>query len=199
MLSQCSQCSLWLKLLQAARRRPCRWNPALRPTTRLAGRATRPSAPVPGPSSPPARLYCRRVPSSFPRRRESKPRSVVAHNTPRGTRNRHSSAGVGVGGGHHQPAHAPWVPLPGSGDGLAQPVRAGLAAVQHPGSQLLRPRAGGIPTSGLPPGWREDSCPFPRSVAFQVFALPWGRPLPVRRVYADGIRCVDGGPPLCVI
>ena len=31
----------------------------------------------------------------------------------------------GVGGGHHQPAHAPWVSLPGGGDGLAQPVRPG--------------------------------------------------------------------------
>ena len=38
----------------------------------------------------------------------------------------------GVGRGHHLPAHGPWVPLPGGSHGLAQPVRGGLAAVQHP-------------------------------------------------------------------
>ena len=38
---------------------------------------------------------------------------------------------------------APWVPLPGGGDGLAQPVHGGLAAVQHPpigvGGRLWKP------------------------------------------------------------
>ena len=53
------------------------------------------------------------------------------------------SVGGGVGRGYHLPAHGPGVPLPGGGDGLAQPVRGGLAAVQHPGSRLLRRGAGG--------------------------------------------------------
>ena len=48
----------------------------------------------------------------------------------------------GMGGGHHLPAHGSGVPLPGGGDGLAQPVRAGLASVQHPGDRLLRRGAG---------------------------------------------------------
>ena len=42
-------------------------------------------------------------------------------------------------------ARGPWVPLPGGSHGLAQPVRGGLAAVQHPGSRLLRRGAGGGP------------------------------------------------------
>ena len=49
----------------------------------------------------------------------------------------------GVGRGHHLPAHGPRGPLPGGGDGLAQAVRGGLAAVQHPpigiGGRLWRP------------------------------------------------------------
>ena len=54
----------------------------------------------------------------------------------------------GVGRGHHLPAHEPGVPLPGGGDGLAQPVRSGLAAVQHPGGRLLCRGAGGGPGQG---------------------------------------------------
>ena len=38
----------------------------------------------------------------------------------------------GVGGRHHLPAHGPGLPVPGGRYGLAQPVRGGLAAVQHP-------------------------------------------------------------------
>ena len=38
----------------------------------------------------------------------------------------------GVGSGHHLPAHGPGVPVPGGDHGLAQPVRGGLATVQHP-------------------------------------------------------------------
>ena len=57
-----------------------------------------------------------------------------------------------VGGGHHLPAHVPGLPLPGGGDGLAQPVRAGLAAVQHPpigvGGRLWRP-------ASAPRRWRK--------------------------------------------
>ena len=49
----------------------------------------------------------------------------------------------GVGGGHHLSAHGPWVPLPGGSYGLAQPVCAGLAVVQHLGGRLLRRGAGG--------------------------------------------------------
>ena len=57
----------------------------------------------------------------------------------------------GVGSGHHLPAHGPEVPLPGGGHGLAQPVRGGLATVQHPpirvGARLWMP--------GFAPGrWR---------------------------------------------
>ena len=44
----------------------------------------------------------------------------------------------GVGGGHHLSAHGPGVPVPGGGDGLAQPVCGGLEAVQHVGGGLLR-------------------------------------------------------------
>ena len=48
-----------------------------------------------------------------------------------------------VGRGHHLPAHGPWVPQPSGSGGLAQPVRAGLASVQHPpigvGGGLWRP------------------------------------------------------------
>ena len=58
----------------------------------------------------------------------------------------------GVGRGHHLPTHGPWVPLPGGGNGLAQPVRAGLAAVQHPGGRLLRRGAGGGPGPGTAGG-----------------------------------------------
>ena len=65
-----------------------------------------------------------------------------------------------MGRGHHLPAHGPGVPLPGGGDGLAQPVRAGLAAVQYPrsgsgagsGGWLLRRGAGGSPGSGTARG-----------------------------------------------
>ena len=49
----------------------------------------------------------------------------------------------GVGGGHHLPAHGPGLPLPGGHHGLAQPVRGGLATVQHSGRRLLRRGAGG--------------------------------------------------------
>ncbi len=35
----------------------------------------------------------------------------------------------GVGGRHHLPAHGSWIPVPGGGDGLAQPVRVVLATV----------------------------------------------------------------------
>ena len=48
----------------------------------------------------------------------------------------------GVGGGHHLPSHGPGLPLHGGNHGLAQPVRGGLAAVQHTGSRLLRRGAG---------------------------------------------------------
>ena len=41
-----------------------------------------------------------------------------------------------MGGGHHLPAHGPGVPLPGSHHGLAQPLRGGLAAIQHPGADF---------------------------------------------------------------
>ena len=40
----------------------------------------------------------------------------------------------GVGRGHDLPAHGPGVPLPGGSEGLVQPVRAGLASVQHSGA-----------------------------------------------------------------
>ena len=43
----------------------------------------------------------------------------------------------GMGGGHHLPAHGPGIPLPGGNHGLAQPVRSGLAIVQHSGGRLL--------------------------------------------------------------
>ena len=43
----------------------------------------------------------------------------------------------GMGGGHHLPAHGPGIPLPGRNHGLAQPVRGGLAIVQHSGDRLL--------------------------------------------------------------
>ena len=39
----------------------------------------------------------------------------------------------GVGRRHHLLAHGPGIPLPGGHHGLAQPVRGGLAIVQHPG------------------------------------------------------------------
>ena len=48
------------------------------------------------------------------------------------------------------PAHGPGVPLPGGSDGLAQPVRAGLAVVRYSGGRLLRRGAGGGPRSGQP-------------------------------------------------
>ena len=48
-----------------------------------------------------------------------------------------------VGPRHHLPAHGPRPPLPGGHHGLAQPVRGGLAAVQHAGGELLRRGAGG--------------------------------------------------------
>ena len=38
----------------------------------------------------------------------------------------------GVGRRHHLPAHGPGLPLPDGHHGLAQPVRGGLAIVQHP-------------------------------------------------------------------
>ena len=38
---------------------------------------------------------------------------------------------------HHLPAHGPGVPLPSGNHGLAQPVRGGLAVVQHSGDWLL--------------------------------------------------------------
>ena len=44
----------------------------------------------------------------------------------------------GVGCRHHLPAHGPGLSLRGVGHRLAQPVRGGLATVQHPGSRLLR-------------------------------------------------------------
>ena len=46
----------------------------------------------------------------------------------------------------------PGVPLPGGGDGLAQPVCAGLASVQYPGGWLLRRGAGGNPDQGMARG-----------------------------------------------
>ena len=42
----------------------------------------------------------------------------------------------GVGGGHHLPAHGPWLPVPGGHHGLVQPLCAGLAPVQHPGCRV---------------------------------------------------------------
>ena len=54
----------------------------------------------------------------------------------------------GVGVGHHLPAHGPGLPLPGGNHGLAQPVRGGLAIVQHPGGGLLRRGACGGVGSG---------------------------------------------------
>ena len=44
----------------------------------------------------------------------------------------------GVGRRHHLLAHGPGIPLPGGRHGLAQPVRGGLAIVQHPGGRLGR-------------------------------------------------------------
>ncbi len=44
----------------------------------------------------------------------------------------------GVGRRHHLSAHGPWLSLPGGNHGLAQPVRGGLAIVQHAGGGLLR-------------------------------------------------------------
>ncbi len=43
----------------------------------------------------------------------------------------------GMGGRHHLPAHGPGGPLLGRDRGLAQPVRGGMATVQHPGDRLL--------------------------------------------------------------
>ena len=76
------------------------------------------------------------------------------------------AARPGVGRGHHLPAHGPRFHPPGGCHGLAQPVRGGLAAVQHPGSRLLRRGTGGgpwdrvgrrcsTPTRGAssPPAW----------------------------------------------
>ena len=58
-----------------------------------------------------------------------------------------------VGRRHHLPAHGPGIPLLGGRHGLAQPVRGGLAIVQHPGGRLLRRRleggAGARPAGGL--------------------------------------------------
>ena len=53
------------------------------------------------------------------------------------------TAQPGVGRGYHLPAHGPRVPLTGGSHGLAQPVRGGLATVQHLGSRLLRRGARG--------------------------------------------------------
>ena len=36
------------------------------------------------------------------------------------------------------PMAGPWIPLPGGHHGLAQPLRGGLAIVQHPGGRLCR-------------------------------------------------------------
>ena len=55
----------------------------------------------------------------------------------------------GVGRRHHLPAHGPGLPLPGGHNGLAQPVRGGLAIVQHPGVWLLYRRLAGGVGAGL--------------------------------------------------
>ena len=47
----------------------------------------------------------------------------------------------GVGGRHHLLAHGPGIPLLGGHHGLAQPVRGGLAIVQH----LWRPTSASTP------------------------------------------------------
>ena len=49
----------------------------------------------------------------------------------------------GLGSGHHLPAHGAGVPLSGGHYGLAQPVRAVLEALQHPGGGLLHQRSQG--------------------------------------------------------
>ena len=49
----------------------------------------------------------------------------------------------GVGHRHHLHTHGSGFPLLGGHHGLAQPLRAGLAAVQHPGGRLLRRGSGG--------------------------------------------------------
>ena len=43
----------------------------------------------------------------------------------------------GLGSRHHLPAHVPGIPLPSGHYGLAQPVRAGLEALQYSGGGLL--------------------------------------------------------------
>ena len=48
------------------------------------------------------------------------------------------AAGPGVERGHHLRAAAARVLVPGGGDGLVQPLRAGVAVVEHAGGQLLR-------------------------------------------------------------
>ena len=43
----------------------------------------------------------------------------------------------GLGSRHHLPAHVPGIPLPRGHYGLAQPIRAGLEALQYSGGGLL--------------------------------------------------------------
>ena len=57
----------------------------------------------------------------------------------------------GVGGGHHLPAHGPWLPVPGGHHGLVQPLCAGLSPVQHPGCRLLCRGLGGSTEQGKRP------------------------------------------------
>ena len=49
----------------------------------------------------------------------------------------------GVGRRHNLLDHGPGIPLPGGHHGLAQPVRDGLAIIQHIGGRLLRGRLEG--------------------------------------------------------
>src|SRR3990170_997308 len=47
------------------------------------------------------------------------------------------ATGPGVGHRHHLRADATWFLVPGGDHGLVQPLRAGLAAVEHPGRDVL--------------------------------------------------------------
>ena len=93
---------------------------------------------------------------------------------------------VGVGGGHHLPAHAPGVPLPVGDDGLAKPVRVGLAAVQHTGGRLLRRSPGQGPAEV-----------FNTDQGSQFTSLEFTRVLQGRgvRISIDGQGAVPGQPP----
>ena len=90
----------------------------------------------------------------------SSPTSVTWWNTPVGAgapglslsvgKDQSYPAQLGVGRRHHLLAHGGRIPLPGGHHGLAQPVRGGLAAVQHYGVVPPSPGKGNVIWSPAP-------------------------------------------------